>query len=324
MLKISAVIPTYNRKKYIGRAIDSVLAQSLAVDEIIVVDDGSTDGTVEAISTLYGSRVKVFRQAQSGVSVARRRCIEEARGEWIAFLDSDDEWTLDRTRLLWSAVERVPDDVAWVFGDLRIVKDSGESATLFEQHGLSVAGCPQVFSDSLSVQYPFQFCMLQGSLIRRDALLKLNCFSEGLQSSEDLLAGFQVACRYRFAAVPSVVGRYFQTSDLALTSANLAGLCSPDYYRARMLAFALVIESGRKNIWNQRYAAQVRGLFKALAQRGPVRRALAFEQFRFGGMSIKGLAFLAIGLLGRRGVLAWDALKNWRMTTSLRAWAQRS
>ena len=57
--------------------------------------------------------------------------------------------------------------------------------------------CPQVFGDALSVQYPFQFGLLQASFIRRSVLLELDCFSEGLHSSEDLLMGFQVACRYR-------------------------------------------------------------------------------------------------------------------------------
>ena len=79
-MKVSAVIPAFNRRHYIRRAIDSVLAQTVAVDEIIVVDDGSTDGTAEIVEANYGSRVRIARQQNAGVSGARRRGVQEAAG----------------------------------------------------------------------------------------------------------------------------------------------------------------------------------------------------------------------------------------------------
>ena len=212
-MRVSAIIPTFNRRGYIRRAIDSVLAQTSSVDEVVVIDDGSTDGTAEAVKAWYGSRVRVIQQERTGVAGARRRGIQAARGEWIAFLDSDDEWTPERNRHLLQAAMCVPADVAWIFGDMRVVTDNGNMPTLFEQHGLHLTECPHVFPDPLTVQFPFQFGMLQGSLIRRDVLMELNCFNEGLRSDDDLLAGFQVACRYKVAAIPAVVGTYFRTSD---------------------------------------------------------------------------------------------------------------
>ena len=197
-------------------------------------------------------------------------------------------------------------------GDLRVVTDQGYGMTLFEEFGLSVRECPKVFADSLSVQYPFKFGLLQGSFIRRNVLVKLDCFKEGLQHSEDLLAGFQIACSYRFAAIPYVVGNYFRTSDLAADSALLQGLNGPDYNRARMLAFALVIESGKKETWNMRYAAEVRGLCKVLASQGQKVRGLAMQQFRYGAVSAMGIAFAGAAMLGRRGVLAWIAIAQFR------------
>jgi glycosyltransferase involved in cell wall biosynthesis len=91
-MTISVVIPTYNRRSHVFRAIDSALAQTVPVDEIIVVDDGSTDGTAEAVGCRYGSRVNVFKQDNGGAAAARNYGIREARGEWVAFLDSDDVW----------------------------------------------------------------------------------------------------------------------------------------------------------------------------------------------------------------------------------------
>jgi glycosyltransferase involved in cell wall biosynthesis len=305
--RVSAVIPTFNRRDYVGRAIDSVLAQTVPVDEIVVVDDGSTDGTADVVIAKYGSAVRVVRQANAGPAAARRRGILEARGDWIAFLDSDDEWMSYKNQVLLEAAARVPADVAWIFGDLRIVIEQGDGQTFFGKHGLTVRGPVEVFSDPIVVQYPFQFCMLQGSLVRRSVLLELGCFTEGLRSDDDLLAGFQVACRYPMAAVPQVVTKYYRTSDLDSTSVEFNGRWGPDYFRSRMIAFALVVESGRRRPWIARYAAEVRGLCKVRARRGQPVRRLALQQFRF-GVSPFSLAFFSAAMLGRRGLQLWEAV----------------
>ena len=90
-MKISVVIPTFNRISLVARAIDSVLKQSLNPYEIIVVDDGSDDGTSEMIQNKYKS-IKLIQQQNNGVSAARNNGIKHAKGDWIALLDSDDEW----------------------------------------------------------------------------------------------------------------------------------------------------------------------------------------------------------------------------------------
>jgi glycosyltransferase involved in cell wall biosynthesis len=90
-MKISVIIPTYNRINLIENAINSVLKQSKKPHDIIVVDDGSDDGTSEMIQKKYSS-IKLVRQKNSGVSTARNNGIKHAKGDWIALLDSDDEW----------------------------------------------------------------------------------------------------------------------------------------------------------------------------------------------------------------------------------------
>ena len=90
-MNISVVIPTFNRKHLLKRAIESVLNQSIKPYDIIVVDDGSTDDTSEMIQQKYKS-INLIQQKNSGVSAARNNGIKNAQGDWIALLDSDDEW----------------------------------------------------------------------------------------------------------------------------------------------------------------------------------------------------------------------------------------
>ena len=112
---VSVVVPTYNRAALVGRAVDSALAAIAPGDEILVVDDGSTDGTERALAP-YAGRVRYVRQPHAGAGRARNRGVEEARHPWLAFLDSDDEWMPDRLELGRRALAALP-DVVFTFGD---------------------------------------------------------------------------------------------------------------------------------------------------------------------------------------------------------------
>lgn len=99
MPKVSVIIPTYNRLAMLKEAVDSVLAQDFEDMELLVVDDGSTDGTAEEMEQ-YGGRVKLLRQPENkGVSAARNKGILHARGKYIAFLDSDDLWVKGKLKI---------------------------------------------------------------------------------------------------------------------------------------------------------------------------------------------------------------------------------
>ena len=98
-MKISVVIPVYNRRQFIERAVESVCKQSRQPDEVIIVDDGSEDGSGNlgaAVAERFKLPTKLLTQANKGVSAARNRGIGAASGDWIALLDSDDEWLPDK------------------------------------------------------------------------------------------------------------------------------------------------------------------------------------------------------------------------------------
>ena len=92
---ISVVIPLYNKEKSIASTLRTVLNQTFSDYEIVIVNDGSTDGSVEEIEKVQDDRIRLVHQPNAGVSAARNRGIEEAKGELNAFLDADDEWKPD-------------------------------------------------------------------------------------------------------------------------------------------------------------------------------------------------------------------------------------
>ncbi len=112
---VSVIIPAYNVRDYIGRAIDSVLAQIRQPDEIIVVDDGSTDDTAEKVKS-FGDKVNYIYQENRGVSAARNTGIKAASSEWIAFLDGDDEWLPQYLEKQTELIKRNP-DLMWSAGN---------------------------------------------------------------------------------------------------------------------------------------------------------------------------------------------------------------
>jgi glycosyltransferase involved in cell wall biosynthesis len=121
-MKVSVIIPTYNRRKLVQRAIESVLDQSVVPYEIIVVDDGSTDNTKKEIIK-YGSKIKYLYQKNSGKpGAARNLGLKHVQGNWIAFLDSDDVWLPDKLKMQLKLIKRVKENLGIVFSGYEIVR----------------------------------------------------------------------------------------------------------------------------------------------------------------------------------------------------------
>ncbi|WP_292521841.1 glycosyltransferase [Methanoculleus sp.] len=121
MPAVSVVIPLYNKRPHIARAVTSVLAQTVRDVEVIVVDDGSTDGGAEVVRGF--DRVRLIRQENRGVSAARNRGIAAARGELVAFLDADDEWMPGHLEALVRLRERYP--CAGIYATAYLISEGG-------------------------------------------------------------------------------------------------------------------------------------------------------------------------------------------------------
>jgi len=121
--RVSIIIPTYNRASLLREALESVFAQTYQDFEVIVVDDGSTDGTGEILKDLL-DKVRYIRQENLGCGAARNRGMEEAKGEYIAFLDSDDLWMDFKLELQVAILDKMS-DVGFLYSDFQVLKDFG-------------------------------------------------------------------------------------------------------------------------------------------------------------------------------------------------------
>jgi hypothetical protein len=143
-LRISTVIPTYQRRDDVLRAVDSAMRQERAPDEVIVVDDGSTDGTADALEARFGSAVRVLRQDNCGPARARNAAVALAAGDVVAFLDSDNVWFHHHIAVVEALFVRHPDAVlvstqrSYRFGSEDA--SGSESGDLAEQLLLGVLG----------------------------------------------------------------------------------------------------------------------------------------------------------------------------------------
>jgi glycosyltransferase involved in cell wall biosynthesis len=211
-MKISAVIPTYNRQAHALRAVDSVLAQTVPVDEIIVVDDGSADGTAEAIRACHGSRVIVIKQENQGVSAARNTGFRAARNEWIAFLDSDDIWLPTKIERQIEALATLGPGFGLCFtncvydGRLDLTLSVFQEAAVDDQTAFGPFTQPSHYL--LGPPSPFR---MQSILVLRSLLDEVHGFDEALRAMEDLDVLFRLTFRTRFCFVAEPLVRIDRT-----------------------------------------------------------------------------------------------------------------
>ena len=189
-MDISVVIPTYNRYEFLKRALKSVYAQSYQAKEIIVIDDGSLDNTSQIQKDFPD--IKYFYQNNNGVSSARNLGIKKSSYEWIAFLDSDDEWHEDKLRLQ-KEFHLTNKNILISYTDERWIRDSKEIKVPKKYQ--KVGG--YVFNECLS------HCIIapSASIIHKDILSKIGFFDEALEVCEDYDLWLRVAIDYEIGLI---------------------------------------------------------------------------------------------------------------------------
>ena len=194
MPSISVIIPVYNGEKTIKETIKSVLNQTFTDFELIVVDDGSQDSTLEVLDSIKDSRLKVLSFPNLGVSASRNRGLERATGEFISFLDADDLWTPDKLEAQLKALQENPQaDVAYSWSDW--IDESGQ----FLRAGGHITVNGNAYEKLLVRDF-----VESGSnpLIRRQALDEVGGFDQSVTPAEDWDMWLRLAARYQFVTVP--------------------------------------------------------------------------------------------------------------------------
>jgi glycosyltransferase involved in cell wall biosynthesis len=204
--KVSVVIPTYNRAEKVRKGIESVLAQSFTDFELIVVDDGSSDETGRKLQHEFGDRIRYYFQANQGVSAARNKGIEEARGEWIAFLDSDDLWEKEKLEAQLQALQQVGPECGACYTDVRFFNHV-ETHTMFQlaEGNYRHEGAMGVNTDVLRLLVrpggAGMVVCLSSFMARKDVIKKNGGFDLCLLYSQDSEFMFRLAMLTRFCFV---------------------------------------------------------------------------------------------------------------------------
>ena len=185
-MKISVIIPTYNRKKTLERAIQSVINQSLSPFEILIIDDGSNDGTEEWVKDNF-QNIKYIYQNNHGVSSARNIGIENAYGDWVAFLDSDDEWLPNKLYEQVKAIDSNPEikffhtNEIWIRNGIRV-----NQMKKHKKYG------GYIFEKCLDI------CRISPSsaLIQKEVFDNIGIFDESLRVCEDYDLWLRITSKY--------------------------------------------------------------------------------------------------------------------------------
>ena len=270
MPRVSVITPAYNAERFIREALDSVMAQTWRDFEVVVVDDGSTDSTREIVESCDGP-IRLIQQANAGPSAARNHGVREARGELVAFVDSDDLWLPEKL------AEQVP-----------LFDDEGEV-------GLVYCHCDRMTADGRVVPTPHpprpqgrvfldfllrNHCPTSGAVVRRDVFLECGGFPEDMIWAEDWHLWLRIARKFEFAAVEKVLVRHRVHAGALTVQLDKA-------YRGARSVLETALNGGDGP---EAHAARRRGLHRLDRN--------------------QGLMWLSVGELRRARRCLWTAVRN--------------
>ncbi|OUQ51588.1 glycosyl transferase [Alistipes sp. An116] len=207
MPKISVVIPLYNKEKSIASTLQTVLNQTFTDYEIVIVNDGSTDNSVAEVEKIHDARIRLINQQNAGVSAARNRGVEEAKGELIAFLDADDEWKSEYLATQYHLSQKYPE--CSVFACNYEFHDAEGNVTPTNIHKLPFVGEDGIlinYFEVASCSHP-PLCTI-AVMIRKNVLQAIGGFPVGVTLGEDLITWARLAVYYKIAFSKQVVAVY--------------------------------------------------------------------------------------------------------------------
>ncbi|CAI8368666.1 MAG: putative glycosyltransferase EpsJ [Flavobacteriaceae bacterium] len=206
---ISVVIPLYNKQDYILRTIASVLNQSFSDFELLVIDDGSTDRSIELLSSVSDSRLRIHTHSNSGVSYTRNKGIELANSDIIAFLDADDTWNPDFLLTIMRLYNKYPAAVAFSTNYERVLSDG--SIRTSEVFGIDgVDGNDGLITNFFKMSLYEMVISNSHVAIKKSVIKNIGGYLEGVRYGEDQEFFARLALRFPFAYSKKVEGQYYK------------------------------------------------------------------------------------------------------------------
>lgn len=316
MNRISVVIPLYNKAATILAAVASVRAQTFTDWELVVVDDGSTDGGAGLVEALNDPRIRCVRQANGGVAAARNAGLRAAQGEWVALLDADDHWRPAHLARLHRLRERFPEVVlcggacSYLGAQGQVYDPALSAQRLGAPDGLSLIG--DYFQEAHDHHLPFNSSSV---MLRREVALSVGGFMQGVTAGEDLLMWARMACAGPVALSAERTACYVEPPvQVGLSKAAIRRPQLPDVVAAA-LADLLRAHPGQHSLrlhladWHRMRAVMWMELGERRASLGDWLRAVRWHRLTRKDVAV--LAFLVLPTGLRDDLLArWRASKR--------------
>lgn len=232
----SIVIPLYNKQEFIQRAIDSILAQTFSDYEIIIIDDGSSDDSMEVVRRYDDVRIQVIQQENSGVAAARNKGIATANREWVAFLDADDVWMPDHLQALKSLIDAYPLAVS-IGTAYNKIDTTGKIQSL--RYPQPASGQTEfLVDDYFAVSIAYDHLLHSSSAAAKKAiLLETGGFPIGIKSGEDLIAWARLALAGKMAFSSKVTAVFYIPDQRAANrNAHIRRPAIPDFVGKELTA----------------------------------------------------------------------------------------
>ncbi|NOR80858.1 MAG: glycosyltransferase [Methyloprofundus sp.] len=256
---ISVIIPAYNAEAFIKKALDSVLQQSYPHFEALIINDGSTDRTVAIIDEYQDPRIKLITQVNGGLSNARNTGIQTAQGDYLAFLDADDYWEVEKLEKQIALLKQNP-DIGFCSSQSRIETPEGVFLNHWHCPEISVSTLHSIFIHNAAITGSGS-----GVMVTKELQKQAGFFDESLESLEDIDMWMRYAAFSEYCCLPETLTIITKRPDSM--SRNLVTM-RKSAIQVLKKNRALLDKSSQKGFWHACYASMLCDYAKWEARNG--------------------------------------------------------
>ena len=215
---ISVVIPLYNKIDYIGACIESVLSQTRQPGEIIIVNDGSTDESDQFVENHFGNKVRLVQQSNQGVSIARNNGIQQAKFNYIALLDADDQWDVNYLNVITQLISKHPSCDIFATGYQLIYPDRIENPTYSGLDDDFIGELNNYFKHSMG---EWSLLTSSSTVIRKSKLTEIGMYTPHLRHGEDTDLWCRLAIDTKIAFSSPALAKYLCFNDSSISNTSI-------------------------------------------------------------------------------------------------------